>query len=124
MLAAASTFAGPVLVTVMSLADVTSDDAVEASSSGFGSSVSLVTLAVFSIVPLAFGALAGAIFKRVWKIVDREHDAPDALQAEYSWPKMLLAATLQGAIFAAVKAAIDRGGAKGFERATGEWPGS
>ncbi|MBA8793881.1 NhaP-type Na+/H+ or K+/H+ antiporter [Friedmanniella endophytica] len=70
------------------------------------------------------GIVAGAIFKRVWKIVDREHDAPDALQAEYSWPKMLLAATLQGAIFAAVKAAIDRGGAKGFERATGEWPGS
>jgi hypothetical protein len=33
------------------------------------------------------------------------------------------AAALQGAIFAFVKAAVDRGGAEGFRKMTGVWPG-
>ena len=45
------------------------------------------------------------------------------MQSEYGLGQMLLAATIQGAIFAAVKALIDRGGAKGFQRLTGSWPG-
>ena len=69
------------------------------------------------------GLAAGVLFKKIWKLVDREADAPDALQSEHSWPKVLVAAALQGAIFATVKAAIDRGGAIAFERWTGEWPG-
>jgi hypothetical protein len=36
---------------------------------------------------------------------------------------VLIAAAIQGAIFAVVKAAIDRGGARAFQRWTGEWPG-
>jgi hypothetical protein len=36
---------------------------------------------------------------------------------------VLPAAALQGAVFALVKAAIQRGGARGFERLTGVWPG-
>ena len=35
----------------------------------------------------------------------------------------LPAAALQGAIFALVKAAVDRGGAEGFRKLTGVWPG-
>jgi hypothetical protein len=35
----------------------------------------------------------------------------------------LLAATLQGAIAGGVKALIDPGGARAFQRWTGEWPG-
>ena len=35
---------------------------------------------------------------------------------------MLLAATIQGAIFGVVKAAVDRGGATGYRKVTGEWP--
>ena len=72
---------------------------------------------------LAAGALSGAIFKQLWKRVARQDDAPDALQSEYTLGRVVLAATLQGAIFAAVKALIDRGGAKGFQRLTGSWPG-
>jgi hypothetical protein len=34
-----------------------------------------------------------------------------------------MTAALQGAIYAVVKAAIDRSGARAFERWTGEWPG-
>jgi uncharacterized membrane protein required for colicin V production len=72
---------------------------------------------------LAAGSIAGAIFKQIWKRVSDHEDAPDALQSEYSLGSVLLAACIQGAIFAVVKALIDRGGAKGFERLTGFWPG-
>lgn len=72
---------------------------------------------------IAGGIISGTIFKQVWKRVAGEDDAPDALQSEYAIRKILLAAALQGAIFAVVKAAIDRGGARAFERWTGEWPG-
>jgi F0F1-type ATP synthase membrane subunit c/vacuolar-type H+-ATPase subunit K len=72
---------------------------------------------------LAAGAVAGAIFKQLWKRVARQDDAPDALQSEYSLARVVVAATVQGAIFAAVKALVDRLGAQGFQRLTGEWPG-
>lgn len=75
------------------------------------------------LASLAAGSLAGAIFKQIWKRVADEDDAPGALQSEYSLGKILLAATIQGAIFALVKALIDRGGAKGFQKLTGAWPG-
>ena len=75
------------------------------------------------IASIAAGAVASAVFKQVWKRVAHEEDAPDALQSEYPLAQVLLAATLQGAIFALVKALIDRGGAKGFQRLTGSWPG-
>ena len=35
----------------------------------------------------------------------------------------LVAAAVQGAVFGTVKAVIDRGGAYGFKRITGVWPG-
>lgn len=73
---------------------------------------------------VAAGALAGAVVKQVWKRVSDEDVAPDALQSEYSFKSILLAAAIQGLAFAVIKAAIDRGGARLFERVTGEWPGS
>jgi Protein of unknown function (DUF4235) len=72
---------------------------------------------------LAAGALAGALVKQVWKRISDSEDAPAALQSEYSLKSVVLAAALQGLIFAVVKAVIDRGGARMFERLTGEWPG-
>jgi uncharacterized protein DUF4235 len=75
------------------------------------------------LASLAAGAVASAVFKQIWKRVADEDDAPSAMQSEYSLGQVLLAATIQGAIFAAVKALIDRGGAKGFQRLTGSWPG-
>jgi hypothetical protein len=72
---------------------------------------------------IAGGVIAGVIFKQIWKRVKDEDDAPGALQSEYSWGDVLLAAAVQGAIFAVVKAAVDRAGAHAFERWTGEWPG-
>ena len=66
---------------------------------------------------------AGAVFKQIWKRISDEEEAPKALESEYGWREVLPAAALQGAVFALVKAAIQRGGAKGFERVTGLWPG-
>ena len=75
------------------------------------------------VASIAAGAIASAVFKQIWKRVADEDDAPSAMQSEYSLSQVLLAASIQGAIFAAVKALIDRGGAKGFQRLTGSWPG-
>ncbi|MGW0133582.1 DUF4235 domain-containing protein [Streptomyces sp. NPDC003299] len=82
---------------------------------------------VYKPVGLALGAVsgmaAGALFKQTWKMVGHDEDAPDATDEERSWSEVLLAATLQGAIFAGVKAAVDRAGATALRRLTGTWPG-
>ena len=72
---------------------------------------------------LVAGMLAGAIFKGVWKVAAREDEAPKATDARRGWREVLAAAALQGAIFAVVKAAVDRGAATGVEKVTGVWPG-
>lgn len=69
------------------------------------------------------GVLAGAVFKQAWKRLAHEDDAPDATDESRSWREVLTAAVVQGAIFAGVKAAVDRGGATAIRRVTGSWPG-
>ena len=69
------------------------------------------------------GTLSGIVFKQLWKAIANEDDAPGALQSEYAMKEVVLAAAIQGAIFAATKAAIDRAGAQGFTKLTGSWPG-
>ena len=51
-----------------------------------------------------------------------QDDAPNATDEERGWTEILVAAALQGAIFAIVKAAVDRGGAVGIRQLTGKWP--
>lgn len=68
------------------------------------------------------GLIAGLVFKKVWQLASGDDDAPDALDQDKGWTEILLAAALQGAIFAAVKAAVDRGSAVGVRRLTGSWP--
>jgi Protein of unknown function (DUF4235) len=69
------------------------------------------------------GVLARAIFKRVWRLAAGEDEAPNAINADYGWRQVLTAAALQGAIFAVVRAAVDRGAAEGVRKLTGFWPG-
>ncbi|MFD4051573.1 DUF4235 domain-containing protein, partial [Streptomyces sp. NPDC058611] len=47
----------------------------------------------------------------------------DALPDDRSWKEILIAAGLQRAVFAVVKAAVDRSGAVATRRVTGTWPG-
>ncbi|MFD7713560.1 DUF4235 domain-containing protein [Streptomyces sp. NPDC059785] len=70
----------------------------------------------------ASGALAGMAFQKTWKVIRHEDDAPDALDKDRGWGEILLAAAVQGAIFAVVRSAADRTGAKAIERSTGVWP--
>ncbi|MEU7277886.1 DUF4235 domain-containing protein [Streptomyces sp. NPDC045431] len=74
------------------------------------------------LLGMASGAVASTLFSRAWAAVGNG-DAPDAMDEERAWKEILLAAAIQGAIFAVVKAAVDRSGAVGVRRLTGTWPG-
>jgi Protein of unknown function (DUF4235) len=69
------------------------------------------------------GFIAGSIFKQIWKLVAHEQEPPKATRSEYGWREILPAAAAQGAVFGLVKAVVDRGGARGFQKLTGVWPG-
>jgi hypothetical protein len=69
------------------------------------------------------GILAGKLFKKIWQWVADEDEPPSATDREQGWAKVVPAAAIEGAVFAAVKAAVDRGGAEAFRKMTGAWPG-
>lgn len=75
---------------------------------------------------IVLGILAGfaskALFNVVWGLFDRE-EPPKATTQEADWPKVLAAAAVQGVTFKVTRAAVDRAGARGFEKLTGVWPG-
>ncbi|MEU1076471.1 MULTISPECIES: DUF4235 domain-containing protein [unclassified Streptomyces] len=74
-------------------------------------------------VGVVSGMTAGALFKQAWKMLGHDEDAPDATDEDRSSREVLLAATLQGVIFAGVRATVDRAGATATRRLTGTWPG-
>lgn len=61
---------------------------------------------------MAGGALGRAVFHRTWSAVDRGRVAPEPTDEDRRWGEILIAAAIQGAIFAVIKAAVDRAGAK------------
>ncbi|WP_327351969.1 DUF4235 domain-containing protein [Streptomyces sp. NBC_01304] len=74
------------------------------------------------VVGVLGGALAGMAFRWIWAKVDDTREAPKPLDEERSWREVLPAAALEGATFAVVRAAVERGGATAFRRTTGKWP--
>jgi len=82
----------------------------------------VATKPVGLLLGIAAGALAGAIFKEVWKLAAGDDDAPDPHDEERAWGEILAAAALQGAIFSVVRAAVQRGGDMGIRKVTGSWP--
>ena len=73
------------------------------------------------VVSVLGGLAAGALFNKVWKTIANEDEAPQPTQADRGWGEIATAAALQGALTATVRAVINRGGLKGFEKATGVW---
>ena len=74
------------------------------------------------LLGIGAGALAGFVFKEIWKLTSGDDDAPNATDEERGWGEIIAAAALQGAIFATVRALVNRGGAVGVRKITGEWP--
>ncbi len=88
-----------------------------------GTKATLAYRPVGLLASLAAGSIASAVFRVIWRRIAHEDEAPKALRADNTLGKIVLAAALEGAIFAVVRALIDRGGARGFEKVTGTWPG-
>ena len=69
------------------------------------------------------GLLAAKVFAQLWRLLPgTDESAPAPKDPDYSWKAVALSAALQGAVYGAVKAVVDRAGARGFEQATGTWP--
>ena len=75
------------------------------------------------LLGIGAGAVAGLVFKQVWKLAAGDGDAPDAGDEDRGWGELLAAAALQGAIFAVTRAAVQRSGAVAARKLTGQWPG-
>jgi Protein of unknown function (DUF4235) len=75
------------------------------------------------VVSVGSGLVASQLTKQIWKQIADEDEAPQATDADRGWREVLVAAAIQGVVFAVVKAAADRGGATAFRRFTGTWPG-
>ncbi|WP_405009258.1 DUF4235 domain-containing protein [Kitasatospora sp. NBC_01539] len=82
---------------------------------------------VYKPVGLAAGLIGGALasfaFRKLWDRLGPEGDAPQPLERDHTWPEVLFAAAIQGLILSVVRAAVQRGGAVAWRRATGTWPG-
>lgn len=64
------------------------------------------------------GALAGAIFTRIWRAVSDAGEAPEPTALDRNIREVLVAGALQGAVFGLVKAAMGRMAAKSYRRFT------
>ena len=81
---------------------------------------STLTKIAYKPFGLAFGVLggliAGKVFGLIWKRVSGEDETPQPLSDDYSTREVLIAATLQGAVFALIKTAVDRYGMKAVKK--------
>jgi hypothetical protein len=75
------------------------------------------------IISVLGGLVAGAIFKRIWRVVAGEQEAPKATDENKGLAEVITASAAQGAVYGGVKALLDRAGARGFSWLTGAWPG-
>jgi Protein of unknown function (DUF4235) len=79
--------------------------------------------AIGTAISVLGGMVAAAIFRRIWRMATREDETPSATDERRSWPAVLIAAALEGAIFSVVRAVLDRGTATAARELTGTWPG-
>jgi hypothetical protein len=69
------------------------------------------------------GVLANLLFRKLWALSSRRSDVPDPKQRSARWGEVAASAALQGAVMKGTRALVERAGARGFEKATGTWPG-
>jgi hypothetical protein len=71
---------------------------------------------------LVAGFVAKKLFDAAWSLIDEE-EAPEPEQRNVQIGKLAAALALEGAAFRVTKGLIDHASRRGFERATGAWPG-
>jgi hypothetical protein len=74
------------------------------------------------VIGLIAGIIGRKVFEQIWGVF-AEDDPRDPDDRDAGWAEVLVSAAVGGAILKVVQALVRRGGAKGFERATGVWPG-
>ena len=79
--------------------------------------------AIGSAVGVLGGLAATAIFHRIWRVAADEAEAPSATDPRRSWPEILIHAAIDGAIFAVVRAVLDRSIATAARELTGTGSG-
>jgi Protein of unknown function (DUF4235) len=84
--------------------------------------VKVVFAPIGILAGLAAGFAAQKGFDRVWAVFDEE-EAPEAEDRYVSYPKLLAALALEGALFRVVKGMVDRSARLSFASITGVWPG-
>jgi Protein of unknown function (DUF4235) len=81
---------------------------------------------LFIPLGIAGGLVAGTISKKLfglmWSRVSEE-EAPEPEHRDVSWPQLVAALALQGAILRVSRGVIERASRLGFYRLTGSWPG-
>ncbi|HKS51113.1 MAG TPA: DUF4235 domain-containing protein [Pseudonocardiaceae bacterium] len=68
---------------------------------------------------LVGGAIAGALFSRLWRAVADEDEVPQPTALDRNLREVLIVAALQGAVFGLVKAALSRMTSQSYQRITG-----
>jgi uncharacterized protein DUF4235 len=75
---------------------------------------------------IAAGLIAGLIgkkaFEGAWGLIDDE-EPPEPEHRKISWPKLVIALMLEGAIFRLVKGLVDHQARSSFAKVVGSWPG-
>lgn len=81
---------------------------------------------LFAPIGIVGGLIAGIISKNIfdfiWSRITGE-EAPEPEHREISWPVLLGALALEGAIFRISRGLVERSSRVGFYRLTGSWPG-
>ena len=89
---------------------------------GYAAAVKVLYKPFGIVAGIIAGLLSKKLFEQIWGFFDKE-EPPDATTRDTTWPKVLGAAAVEGVTFKVTRAAVDRAGARSFERLTGVWPG-
>jgi Protein of unknown function (DUF4235) len=81
---------------------------------------------LFTPISLISGLLAGLVASKLFEFIwgrFADEEAPEPNQREISWPILVVAMVVEGAVFRLTRGLVDRGTRVAFARFTGAWPG-